>query len=160
MMKSLLPDDVEANNTTDDIRLRSNFFANKTIRFTNISFSYWTLGLTQSPSGPLGDIEGFVQLIPGTYKSVKPNNNIGLGNLKFDCNNGTVVNCVREHVLWNFALDKLPGLKINKQPKIKHIKRIYKSVLSLTTFHLEDDDHKTVDYYGETISFTNQFIKF
>ena len=48
----------------DDIRLKSKLTTIETIRFSKRSFFYVILGLTQSHSGPQGDIEGFVQLIP------------------------------------------------------------------------------------------------
>ena len=64
MLKYLLPKEVKVNNTIDDIRLKSNLTTNK-IRFAKRSFFYIILGFTQSHSGELGDIEEFVQLIPG-----------------------------------------------------------------------------------------------
>ena len=36
---------------------------------------------------------------------------------------------------------------------------VNKAFLSHTSFYLEDDDHITVDFNGETISFTCQLIK-
>ena len=59
IQKSLLLDDVNVNITIDDIKLRSNLTANKTIRLTEKSFFYSTFGFIQSHSGPLGDIERF-----------------------------------------------------------------------------------------------------
>ena len=41
MLKSLLPKNVKINITSDDIRLKSNLTTNKTIRFTEKSFSYY-----------------------------------------------------------------------------------------------------------------------
>ena len=78
MLKSLLPDEVKVNITVDDSRLRSNITTNKTIRFTKTSF-YIILGFTESHSGVLSDIEGFVQLIPGIYKSQRLINFAGIG---------------------------------------------------------------------------------
>ena len=45
------------------------------------------LGFNQSHSGELGDIEGFVRIIPGTYKSDKSINITGFDkvHLKTDC---------------------------------------------------------------------------
>ena len=60
MTKSLLPHKVKVNFTID-IRLRSKLIIKKTIRFTNKSSVYKILSFTQSNSGPLRDIEGFVQ---------------------------------------------------------------------------------------------------
>ena len=64
------------------------------------------LGFTLSQSGSLNDIEGFIQLIPGKYKSGKPINITGIDkvHLKCDCVNGSFVNCVGEPILYSFAL--------------------------------------------------------
>ena len=74
MLKSLLPKDVKVKITIDDIRLKSNLTTNKTIRFTKNSSLYTRLGFTQSHLGVLGDIERFIQIIPGTHKSKRPTN--------------------------------------------------------------------------------------
>ena len=58
-----------------------------------------------------------------------------------------------------FALDKPPGHKIYKEPRIKFFKKINKFVLSHITFYLEDDDRKPFDFNGEMISFTCQLAK-
>ena len=46
MLKSLLPEEVKVNVTTDDIRLKSNLTTNKTIRFTKKSFFFVISGFT------------------------------------------------------------------------------------------------------------------
>ena len=61
--------------------------------------------------------------------------------------------------MYSLTLDKPPELKIYKQPRIKFFKRTNKSVLSHITFYLEDDDHKPVDFNGDTISFTCELVK-
>ena len=101
MLKSLLPDEVKVNITIDDIRIKSNLTTAKTIRLTKKSFFNTMLGFTQSYSGVLGEIESFVQIIPGTSKSEKPNNNsaIDMIPLKCDCIIGSIVNCVGEPIL-------------------------------------------------------------
>ena len=66
---------------------------------------------------------------------------------------------VREPILYSFALSSPPGHKIYKEPGVKLFKKVNKSVLSHVTFNLEDDDHKPVDFNGETASFTCQLIK-
>ena len=52
------------------------------------------LGLTQSHSDLLGDIEGFTQLIPDSYKSDEPINITGVDkvHLKADCFIGSILN--------------------------------------------------------------------
>ena len=160
-LKYILPVNVKVNVTIDDIRLKSNLKTNQTLIFTEKSFFYTILGVTQSRSYPLDDIDGFYQLIAGSYKSNKPINIIGIDkkNLKCDCVNGSVVNGVREPILYSFALSSPPGHKIFKEPRIKLFKKINKSVLSHITFYFEDDDYKPVDFQNETISFTCQLIK-
>ena len=161
MFKSLLPDEIKVNVTIDDIRLRSNLTTNKTIRFNEKTFFYTILGFTQSHLGPLGDIEGFIQLISGSSKSDRPNNitEVDKTHSKCVCANGSIVNGIREPILYSFALDKPPRHKIFKEPRIKIFEKINNSVLSHITFYIEGDDHKAVNFNGETISFTCQLIK-
>ena len=159
MLKSLLLKEV--NITFDDVILKSNLTTNKTIRFTKRSFFYVYLGFTQSRLGELGDIPGFIQLIPGSYKSDKQINITGIDRvrLKADCVQGSIVNGVREPILYSFALSSKPGYKIYDEPKIELFKKVNKSILSHIRFYLEDDNYKAVDFYGETICFTCQLIK-
>ena len=160
-LKYILPDNVKVDVTIDDIRLKSNLKINQTLIFTGKSFFYTILGFTQSHQGPLNDIEGFYQILPGSYKSNKPINITGIDkiHLKCDCIQGSIVNGVREPILFSFALSSPPGHKIYKEPRVKLFKNVNKSVLSHITFHFEDDDYKPVNFHGETISFTCQLIK-
>ena len=160
-LKHILPDNVKISVTIDDIRLKSNLKINQTLIFTEKSFFYTILGFTQSRSYPLDDIDGFYQLIAGSYKSDKPINITGIDkiHLKCDCIQGSIVNGIREPILYSFALSSPPGHKIYKEPRIKLFKKVNKSVLSHITFYFEDDDHKAVDFNNETISFTCQLIK-
>ena len=160
-LKHILPDNVKVNITIDDIRLKSNLKINQTLIFTEKSFFYTFLGFTQSRSYPLDDIDGFYQLIAGLYKSNKPINITGIDkvHLKCDCMQGSIVNGVREPILFSFALSSPPGHKIYKEPRVKLFKKVNKSVLSHITFYFEDDDYKPVDFHGGTLSFTCQLIK-
>ena len=160
-LKYILPKNVKVNITKDDIRLKSNLKINQTLIFTEKSFFFTILGFTQSRSYPLDDIDGFYQLIAGSYKSDKPINITGIDkiSLKCDCIQGSIVNGIREPILFSFALSSPPGHKIYKKPRVKLFKKIYNSVLSHITFYLEDDDQKPVDFNNETISFTCQLIK-
>ena len=160
-LKYILPDNVKVTITIDDIRLKSNLKTNQTLIFTEKSFFYTILGYTQSRSYPLEDIDGHYQLIAGSYKSVRPINITGIDkiHLKCDCIQGSIVNGIREPILYSFALSSPPGHKIYKEPRVKLFKKINKSVLSHITFYFEDDDHKPVDFHNETISFTCQLIK-
>ena len=116
-LKHILPDNVKVNVTIDDIRLKSNLKINQTSIFTENSFFYTILGFTQSRSYPLDDIDGFYQLIAGSYKSDKPINVTGIDkiHLKCDCIQGSIVNGIREPILYSFALSSPPGHKIYKQ---------------------------------------------
>ena len=160
-LNHILPDNVKVNITIDDIRLKSNLKINQTLIFTEKSFFYTILGFTQSRSCPLDDIDGFYQLIAGSYKSDKPINFTGIDKIHLKCDfvQGSIVNGIRESILYSFALSSPPGHQIYKIPIVKLFKKINKSVLSHITFYFEDDDHKPVDFNNETINFTCQLIK-
>ena len=160
-LKNNLPDNVEISVTIDERKYKSNLKCNQTLIFTNKSFFYTILGFTQSHSYPLHDIDGFYQLIPRSYKSDEPIIITGIdkAHLKCDCIQGSIVNGVREAILYSFAPDQPPYHKIHKSPRIKLLKKINKRVMSHITFYLEDDDYKPVDFNGESISFTCQLLK-
>ena len=141
--------------------MRANIKINQTLIFTEKSFFYTILGFTRSRFYPLDDIDGFFQLIAGSYKSDKPINITGIDkiHLKSDCIQGSIINGVREPILYRFALSSPSGHKIYKEPRIKLFKKVNKSVLSHITFYFEDDDYKSVDFNGETICFTCQLVK-
>ena len=114
-LKYILPDNVRVNVTIDNVRLKSNLKANQILLFTEKSFFYVFLGLTRSHSYPLDDIDGFYQLIAGSYKSEKLIiiiTGIDKVLLKCDCIQGSIVNGVREPILYSFALSSPPGQKI------------------------------------------------
>ena len=160
-LNHILPDNIKVSVTIDDIRLKSSLKSNHSLIFTEKSFFYTILGFTRSRSYPLDDIEGFYQLIAGSYESDKPINITGVDkiHLKCDCVQGSIVNGVREPILFSFPLSSPPGHKIHIGPRVKLFKKVNKSVLSHITFYFEDDDYKPVDFHGETISFTCQLIK-
>ena len=105
-LKHILPNIVKVTDTNDDIRLKSNLKINQTLTFTKKSFFYTILGFTRSRSYPLDDIEGFYQLIKGSYKSDRPINITGIDkiHLKCDCIQGSIVNGKRKPILFSFAL--------------------------------------------------------
>ena len=72
---------------------------------------------------------------------------------------GSIVNGIRKPILYSFAFSSPPGHKIYKEPRIKLLKKINKSLLSHITFSFEDDDHKSVDFHAETIYFISQLDK-
>ena len=151
ILRHILPDNVKVSVTIDDVRLKSNLKTNQTLIFTNQSFFYTILGFNRSHSSPLDDIEGFYQLIAGSYKSDRPINITGIdeNHLKCDCIQGSIVNGIREPILFSFALSSPPGHKIYKEPRVKLFKKINKSILSHITFYFEEDDYKSVDLNNE-----------
>ena len=161
MLKSLLPEIVKVSITIDDFRQKSNLTTNRTIKFTKKSFFCTVLGFTQSHSGVLGDIGVFIQILPGTYKNYRPIDITGIDEIHLKCNviDGTLENgCSRN--LFCTVLLSLHHLVIKyiKNLESNFLKKINKSVLSHITFFLEDDDHKRLDFNGETKSFTCQLI--
>ena len=74
------------------------------------------MAFIQSHAGTLGDIDGYIHLVPATYKSEKPKNVFGIDKVRVKCNyiNGSIVNGCREPILYGVALDKPPGYKISK----------------------------------------------
>ena len=80
-------------------------------------------------------------------------------NFKCDVIDGSVLDGVRQPIIYSFVLDKLPGYKVFSEPETIHYKKINKSVLNTITFYLEDDKNEEVDFNGETLTFTLQMIK-
>ena len=79
--------------------------------------------------------------------------------MKCDCINRSILNGIRESILFSFGLSSPSGHKIYKEPRIKLFKKVNKSVLSHISFYLEDDDYKTVDFHNEMITFTCLTLK-
>ena len=161
MLKSLLPNEVKVNFTIDNVRLKSNLTASKTIKFTKKIIYPYNSRYYSIPFSGLNDIEGLVHLIPGHYKSDEPVYITGIDkvHLKRDCTQGNIVKGIREANLYSSALSSPAGHKIYKEPRIQLFKKINKSVLSQITIYLEDDDYKAVESNGQAISFTYQLNK-
>ena len=143
----------------DGARLKSNLKFNQTLIITEKSIFNTILGFTLSRSYPLDEIDGFYQLIAGSYKSDRPIHITGMDKVHLKCDSlqGSIVNGIREPIFYNFALSSPPVRKIFKEPRI-FFKKIKKSVLSHIIFYFEDDDHKAIDFVNETISLTCQPI--
>ena len=77
-------------------------------------------------------------MIARSYKGDRPINIIGVDkiHLKCDCINGSIVNGVREPILYSFGLSSPPAHKIYKEPGVKLFEKINKSVLSHIIFQL------------------------
>ena len=122
-----------------------------TLRFDKRSFFHTLLGFI-----PYWDYKS-----PGVYTSDKILN-LNTRNkihLKCDVIDGSVVDGVRQPILYSFVLDKKPGYKIFSEPETIHYKKINKSVLNTITFYLGDDNNKEVDFNQETLTFTLKMIK-
>ena len=76
-----------------------------------------------------------------------------------DVVDGSVVNGLKQPLLYSFLVDKKPGYKTFSEPETIHYKKINKSVLNIITFYLEDDKNEEVIFNGETLIFTLQMIK-
>ena len=142
-LKYILLDKVKISDTIDDIRLKSNLKTNQTLFFTEKSFFHTILGFTRSRFYPLDDIEGLYQLIAGSFKGDRPGNFTGIVKvqLKCACIKGSVLNGIRERILYSFALSSPLGHKIYEEPRVKLFKKINRSVLSHKTFYFEDDEY-------------------
>ena len=79
--------------------------------------------------------------------------------LKCDCFDGSVVNGLRQPILYSFVLHKKPGYKVFSEPETIHYKKINNSFLNNITFYLEDNNNEEVNFIGETLIFTLQMIK-
>ena len=97
----------------------------------------------------------------GTHKSEKPVmiTTTDKVHLKCDCVDGSIVNGIREQILFSFNLSAPPGYKIIKEPNIILYKKINKTRLDSIQFFLEDNNHNPVDFNSETLTFTIQIIK-
>ena len=121
------------------------------IRFDENSFFSTILGFT-----PGWDYKHYNQYLSQKIVNLSSTNKI---HLKCDVIDGSVVNGIRQPILYSLVLDKPSGYKVFCQPETIHYKKINKSVLNTITFYLEDDNNKVVDFNGETLTFTLQMIK-
>ena len=78
--------------------------------------------------------------------------------MKCDVIDGSVVNGLRQPILYSFVLDKLPAYKVFCEPETIHYGR-NKSVSNTITFYLEDNKNKEFGFNGKTLIFTLQMIK-
>ena len=138
----------------DDITRKTKLVVNSgiiAIRLDANSFFKTILGFT-----PGWDYKHYNQYLSQKIVNLGSTNKI---HLKCDCIDGSVVNGVRQPILYSFVLDKLPGYKVFSEPTTIHYKKINKSVLNTITFYLENNDHKEVDFNQEKLTFTLQMIK-
>ena len=77
--------------------------------------------------------------------------------MKCDAIDGSVVNGLRQPIMFSFVLDKPTAHKVFCGPKTILFKN--KSLLITITFYLEDDDYKDKFFDGELLIFTIQLVK-
>ena len=138
----------------DNISKKTKLFARygiMAIRFDEKSFLSTILGLTSG-----WDYKSYNQYLSQKILNLSNTNKI---NLKCDCIDGSIQDGVRQAILFSFVLDKPSGYKVFCQPETIHYKKMNKSVLNTITFYLEDDNNETVNFNGETLTFTLQMIK-
>ena len=96
------------------------------------------------------------------YKYISQNFlNLGSTNkihLECDIIDGSIVNGLRQPIIYSFVLDKLPGYKVFCEPETIQYKK-NKSVLKTIPFYLEDDNNEEVDFNQEALTFPLQMIK-
>ena len=111
----------------------------------------------------LNKVLGFTQrdLPSGTHTSEKPvmTTTTDKVHLKCDCLVGSIVNGIREQILFSFNLSAPPGYKIIQEPTTVLYKLINKIRLDTIQFFVEDSNQKRVDFNGETLTVTIQIIR-
>ena len=144
---SLLDSDLKINIKADTISMKSILTTSDPIYFNS----------------ELNKLLGFTKTdyTAGTHKSEKPVmiTTTDKVHLKCDCVDGSIVNGIREQILFSFNLSAPPGYKIIKEPYIILYKQINKTRLDSIQFFLEDNNNNPVDFNGETLTFTIQIIK-
>ena len=138
----------------DDITKKTKLVVNSgiiAIRFDEKSFFSSILGFT-----PGWDYKHYNQYLSQKTVNLSNTNKI---HLKCDAIDGSVVDGVRQPILYSFVLDKLPGYKVFSEPETIHYKKVNKCVLNTITIYLEDDNNKELNFNGETMTFTLQMIK-
>ena len=138
----------------DDITRKTKLVVNSgiiAVRFDEKLFFSTILGFT-----PGWDYKHYNQYLSQKIVNLSSTNKI---HLKCDAIDVSVVNGIRQSILYSFVLDKPSGYKVFCEPETIHYKKINKSVLNTITFYLEDDNNKEVDFNGETLTFTLQMNK-
>ena len=156
---------IENDDNDDDDSVKTKLISTRfgstfgTLRFDKKSFFHTLLGFAPywdyKPTNPIHADS------PGVYTNDKFSNLNAIikNHLKCDVVDGSLVNRLRQPILFSFILDKPPGYKILCEPETIHYKKINKSVLNTKTFYLEDDNNEVVNFNGETLTFTLRMIK-
>ena len=138
----------------DDVTRKTKLIVNSgsiAIKFDEKSFFSTILGFTA-----VWDYKHYNQYLSQKTVNLSNTNKI---HLKCDAIDGSVVNGIRQPILFSFVLDKPSGYKVSCEPETFHYKKINNSVLNTITFYLEDENNEVVNFNGETLTFTLQMIK-
>ena len=138
----------------DDITMKTELVVKSgiiAIRFDETSFFNTVLGFTSG-----WDYKHYNEYTSRKCLNVGSTNKV---HLKCDVTDGSVVNGLRQTILYSFLLDKKPGYKVFSEPETIHYKKTNKSVLNIIAIYLEDDNNEEVNFNGETLTFTLQIIK-
>ena len=142
--------DIELDDITMENKLvvRPGFIA---IRFDEKSFLSTILGFI-----PCWDYKKYNEYIGQKIVNLSTTNKI---HLKCDVFDGSVVNGVRQLIVFSFIFDKPSGYKVFYEPETIHYKKINKAVLITIKFYLEDENNEEVNFNGKTLTFTLQMIR-
>ena len=138
----------------DDITMKTKLVVRSgivAIRFDEQSFFHTVLGFT-----PGWDYKHYNEYISQKTVNLSKTNKM---HLKCDVIDGSIVDGLRQPILFSFVPDKPSGYKVFCQPETIHYKKINKSVLNTITFYLEDDNNEEVNFNKETLTFTLQMVK-
>ena len=138
----------------DNITMKTILFVKSgiiAIRFDEKSFFSTVLGFTSG-----WDYKHYNEYASQKILNLGSTNKI---HLKGDVIDGSVVNALRQPILFSIVLDKLTRYKVFCEPETIHYKKINISVLNNITFYLDDDNSKDVDFNQETLTFTLQMIR-
>ena len=116
----------------DDITMKTKLVVRHgviAIRFDEKSFFSTILGFT-----PCWDYKHYNEYTSQKTVNLGSTNEI---HLKCDVTDGSVVNGLRQPILYSFVLDKLPAYKVFCEPETIHYKKVNKSVLITVTFFLK-----------------------
>ena len=116
------------------------------MRFDEKSFFNTILGIS-----PYWDYKSYEEYVGEKIINLSSIDKI---HLKCDFIDGSVLNGVRQPVLYSLVLDKLPGYKVFCEPETIRYKKKNRSVLNTLTFYLEEDNNEEVNFNRETSFFT------
>ena len=124
---------------------------NIAIGFYEKSFFNTVLGFT-----PCWDYKHYFEYIGQKIVNLNRLNKIIL---KCDAIHRTILDGLRQPLLFSFVLDEPARYKVFCESETIPYKRINESVLNPITFYLENDNNEVVNFSGETMTFTLQKIK-